>query len=395
MLDPSGSSANSTHNLCNYLAEAGCDVQVHTAPHWLRVIEGGARVEYDLQITFYRGTQLRSYEASNFAARSLWRAVRILQHVKAMSTICFRARNFDLVHTQILPLPVLDWLFIRMLSRSIPLVCTVHELVPHSAKMRGLARIALKSIYRRASTLFVFADFTRDRLIDQYGISAEKVVKVRHGNSEHMLEVSKAANGKPASDPVILFLGGIRKDKGLDVLIEAAGYLRDWTPRFKVRVVGVPGFNLLDLQKRISELDLSEMIDFQLGFIPENAFATILKNATVVALPYRQIEQSGIAIAACTFGKAIVATRCGGLEELITEAENGLLVPVDNPLALAQALATVLNNHTQRALWEKRSKAYAEGVLSWKPIAEKTIVGYQAAILRFATHNRRSEPVYQ
>jgi hypothetical protein len=54
------------------------------------------------------------------------------------------------------------------------------------------------------------------------------------------------------------------------------------------------------------------VVDFRLGYLAEQAFADYVSRATVVALPYRRIEQSGVAIAACTFGKAIVATRCGG-----------------------------------------------------------------------------------
>jgi len=64
MLDPSGSSVNSTHNLCNYLTELGCDVHVYTAPHWLWVAGDCSTLSYPVNIAFYRGTQTKSYAAN-------------------------------------------------------------------------------------------------------------------------------------------------------------------------------------------------------------------------------------------------------------------------------------------------------------------------------------------
>lgn len=384
MLDPSGSSVNSTHNLCNHLARLNCDIQVFTSPHWLRITGNEPGGAYRKQIMFSRGTQLRSYGARTVVSKLFWRVFRLAQHVFAMLKVCSIAKQFDLVHTQILPVPVFDFFCLWFISRRTPVISTVHELVPHGSKFRKMTGLAFKKLYRLASVLFVFADCTREKLIHECGIAPGKIVKIPHGNAEHMLGYEADPEGDSSASPNVLFIGGIRPDKGLDVLIESAAILRTKFPDFKIRVAGTPGVDMTLIHKLIADLKLENFVELNLGFVPEPKFANYLRAATVVALPYRRIEQSGIAAAACTFGKAMVATRCGGLEELITEAGNGLLVPIDDPSAFADALFVLLSDPDKRKAYEMRSRIYAEQNLSWSSIAAKTVTAYEGTLNRRA-----------
>lgn len=381
VLDPSGSSVHVTHNLCNHLAELGCDVQVFTAPHWLRAMARCPASAYRTHIVFYRGTQFRSYETRALVSGRFWRLLRLAQHARTLVKLCALSRDFDVVHTQILPVPLLDYLCLWLISRHTPVVCTVHELVPHNSRFRRITGILFKAIYHRASLLFVYTDFTRNRLIQLLGIAPEKIVNVPHGNIEHMLALVPPRNVEDQR-PLILFIGSVRLDKGLDTLIRAASQLRRRMVDFKVLIAGAPGFDVAALRDSVAALGIQHQVEFRFGYMPEEKFVEHLCRATVVALPYKRVEQSGVAIAACTLGKAIVATRCGGVEELITEAGNGVLVPVDDAGALADALEEVLLDESKRRQFELRSRQYAAEALSWGPIAEKTLAGYRTAIER-------------
>ncbi len=377
LLDPAGSSCQVTHNLANHLSQRGCDVQVYTAPYWLRATDG-CSTTYGVQAIFYRGTQFRSYEAKTMVARLGWRALRLVQHVWALGIVWKDARRFDVVHTQILSVPPLDYLCLRAIGRRTPVVCTVHELVPHSARFRRWNSMVFRAVYRKAARLFAFTECTRRKLVHDFGVPAGKVLMIPHGSLEHLLGLRKeAASAEHASAPIIHFIGGIRRDKGLEVLIEAAGHLKRRGLRFKIQIAGAPGFDLSEIRNLVGELGLEEVVDFRLGYLPESEFADCLSRATIVALPYRRIEQSGVAIAACTFGKAIVATRCGGVEELVTEAQNGVLVPIDDAAAFGEALASLLLDDEKRKLCELHSRQYAREVLSWDAIAAKTISAYR------------------
>lgn len=292
------------------------------------------------------------------------------------------------MHTQILPVPAVDYCFLRIIAARTPVVCTVHELVPHSAKYRRLAGACFAAIYRRADFVFAFTEYTRQRLI-QLGVEAEKIMKIPHGNLEHLLSHVSAREARtPQKLPIVLSIGGIRHDKGIDTLVEATRYLRDLVPGVRVQIAGTPGFDLSVLHARIKELGIDDIVEFRLGYLSDREFSEHMQNAEVIALPYRRIEQSGVAIAACTFGKAIVGTRCGGLEELVSEAGNGLLVPVDDPAALAQALSMILLSPEKREAFEVRSRAYARNVLGWGSIVSKTLAGYRVALGRPTTRKR-------
>src|SRR5207244_7780699 len=65
-----------THNLCNALVDAGCEVNLFTGPHFGRVSRCWREITYAPRIAFYRRTQLRSYEAGRLT-RPVWRLLRL------------------------------------------------------------------------------------------------------------------------------------------------------------------------------------------------------------------------------------------------------------------------------------------------------------------------------
>ena len=390
LLDPAASSCQVTHNLANHLSDLGCHVHVYTGPHWLRATQGDS-TRYIVRILFYRGTQIRSYDAKSAVLRFIWRVCRLIQHIWGLLVIWNNARHFDIVHTQILSVPPLDYLCLCAIVRHRAVVCTVHELIPHSAWLRRWSAFVFRALYRKADMLFVFTEYTRRKLVQDFGLCPEKVISIPHGSLEHLVSLADTTLERSDSVPVILFIGGIRRDKGLDVLIRAAAHLRSRGLRFTIRVAGIPGFDMTEMRALVAELGLRELVEFRLGYLQEREFAEQLSNATIIALPYRRIEQSGVAIAACTFGKAIVATRCGGLEELVTEAKNGLLVPIDDPNAFADALAALLQDPKKRKLLEEHSRIYARDVLSWNAIAAKTHGAYQCVLQQRKARSDLSE----
>ncbi len=114
------------------------------------------------------------------------------------------------------------------------------------------------------------------------------------------------------------------------------------------------------------------------GYIEEASIPTYFRAATVVALPYTNIDQSGAALTAMSLGTPLVASRIAGLEELITAAECGNLVPVGDPEALATGLETLLADPALRERMARNARYYAETALSWDRIAEATLTTYHA-----------------
>jgi glycosyltransferase involved in cell wall biosynthesis len=77
---------------------------------------------------------------------------------------------------------------------------------------------------------------------------------------------------------------------------------------------------------------------FHLRFIPDAEIATYFAAADVVLAPYRIEAQSGVALTAFHFARPVIASRVGGLPEIVRDGVNGYLIPPEDPDALAAAV---------------------------------------------------------
>jgi teichuronic acid biosynthesis glycosyltransferase TuaC len=155
-----------------------------------------------------------------------------------------------------------------------------------------------------------------------------------------------APQGDEAWDPQrILFVGLIRHVKGLDVLVRALALLRERRPSVKLRVVGATFYPVQEadweeVQRLVSELELGEHVEFA-GQASPPEVAAAMRASAVLALPSRREAFPAVLLEALASGTPVVATRCGGPEEVVT-SEVGRLVPPEDPGALAAALDEML-----------------------------------------------------
>lgn len=143
----------------------------------------------------------------------------------------------------------------------------------------------------------------------------------------------------------ILFAGIIRRVKGFDVLLQALSRLRARGVDAHLQVVGDP---IYPGYRRDAERDLALME--RLGMTPwvefvgqrdEHGVAEAMRRASVVAVPSRRESFSSVTAEALACGTPVVATRCGGPEEIL-RPDTGLVVDPESPDSLASALERVL-----------------------------------------------------
>ena len=113
-----------------------------------------------------------------------------------------------------------------------------------------------------------------------------------------------------------------------------------------------------------------------------NAYACALAEAAGL----RAESFGSVLVEALACGTPVVATRCGGPEDIVTEAV-GMLVPKEDSEALADAFQAVLD-HPER-YDPARLRAYAVESFSWERIARQTVALYQEAVARFRGENAR------
>jgi glycosyltransferase involved in cell wall biosynthesis len=146
--------------------------------------------------------------------------------------------------------------------------------------------------------------------------------------------------------PQILFVGAVRRAKGADVLIEALAQLRRTHPEVRLVLAGEPFYrsyarDFEQILERVRELGLERCVDV-VGPKPPPEIARLMSESALLVVPGRAESFSAVAIEALACGTPVVATRCGGPEEIVTP-ELGRLVPREDPVALAEAMGDVLD----------------------------------------------------
>ncbi len=146
-----------------------------------------------------------------------------------------------------------------------------------------------------------------------------------------------------AQDAVVfLFFGLVRPYKGLDVLLDAARLLpsdRKWL----LVVAGEVWGETAELAARVGDPFWRSRLMWHPQWVPEEESRIWFSAADVMVLPYRKATGSAVAAQALAYGLPLVATRTGGLEEVVEEGVNGLLAEPADVVSLAQALEQLLD----------------------------------------------------
>jgi glycogen(starch) synthase len=152
----------------------------------------------------------------------------------------------------------------------------------------------------------------------------------------------------PLDRPRLVCAGRLVSDKGFDVALAAMASLIERFPTLQMSIVG-DGPARVQLQQQAMDLGLDKAVTF-VGWVDPGQIPTFMKSATIVIMPSRWEEAFGlVALEAALMARPVVASRVGGLPEVVANRETGLLVPKDDSRALAVAVAFLLN-HPERAI---------------------------------------------
>jgi len=202
----------------------------------------------------------------------------------------------------------------------------------------ALAVVALEAlipaVYRRARFLAISSS-TRDDLVAR-GIPGARVAVVECGLDHERYRVDPAV-GKNAR-PTILFVGRVRRYKGLDGLVRALPAVRARVPDARLVVVG-DGSLRRALEAQARELSITSSVIFT-GFRTD--VARLIDAMDVLALPSLYEGMPLTAIEAAAMARPVVATAVDGTPEVVEHGVTGLLVPPVNAAALSAALFTLL-----------------------------------------------------
>ena len=184
-------------------------------------------------------------------------------------------------------------------------------------------------------------------------------------------------NGSARNADQILFVGWPNYNKGVDLLLEAMKLLVEAGEPGRLLVVGESQYRNTRLQEeRLKAYSHSLGLDDRVAFVgrkPHHEVAALMAESAVVVLPSRAESFGAVLVEALACGTPVVATRCGGPEDIVID-EVGALVPPEDPAALAGAIRSVL--HRPDRYDSARLREYAVRRFGWSHIVDQVHDAY-------------------
>jgi len=257
---------------------------------------------------------------------------------------------------------------LRALSPRTRRVLLCHNVADHEP--RALQRFFTLGAFLAADAFVVHAESDRDRLSRR--VPGRPVAVLPHPVVEGVRADREDARRKfGIASPLVLFLGLVRRYKGVELLLDAAPRIVAETGA-TIAVVGEVFPEARSLERRWKGSSVRESIRWRDEYVPEEEMSLWLAACDAVVLPYRYVSGSGIAARAIAARRPMVAAAVGGLVETVQPGSTGELFTPADPDALAAAVSRVLDHGVayyepglaaaaERASWP----AYVDGLLAF------------------------------
>lgn len=217
----------------------------------------------------------------------------------------------------------------------------------------------------------------------------EEVVWIPSGADMHKYapssgkrEEARKLLGYSAKDRVVLFFSRAVMVRGMDTLIEACERIQKEVRGLRLVFFVLPDVDEGRLRKKIEHSSMRDQISLYVGRNPKMPLA--LQAADVCVFPFRTTgcipEQPLTLLEAMASEKAVISTTVGSIPEIVTHGVSGLLVPPNNPDALAKELVHVLTNETFRKQIEQGARKAIQTGYDWDRITTETLHVYERAI---------------
>jgi glycosyltransferase involved in cell wall biosynthesis len=272
--------------------------------------------------------------------------------VRALRSL-YKKYSPDLIHIHGYKAALVGMVARSTMMRRAPVIITMHNYPSYNASSgmkRRLGRCTLRWLARRACRIISVSNDLKDHLIEQEGISPDKVSTIHNGidaralvRSDRTDEIAtfKSEHGMPEDSPVIGTIGRMVPVKGFDVLLGAFRQVSDKLPDARLVIVG-HGPDEDRLKKLSGSLGIDDKVVFP-GFIRD---ADMLFQLFDVFVFSSIREPFGIVLLeAMAHGVPIVASNSGGAPEIIEDGKSGLLIDPQKAGDMAMAIDRSLTDY--------------------------------------------------
>lgn len=313
-----------------------------------------------------------------------WRYLALFDSARFYDAILRALSGYDVCHEHNSVLSLGAALACERMN--IPYIITVDadpilELEVQGVPLRGLQSVLAhweaRQTYRIARRVLCLSEATRKRLIEYWKVPADKIVVLPlaadvdlFGQQFDIHEVRRSLGF--GDEPVIGFVGSFQMWHGLEDLIAGFAQVRENFPRARLLLVG-DGPERRRMEDRARELNLDGAVTFtgRVGYRDIPRYLAVMDVATA---PYPRLGQemwfSPLKLYEyMAAGKAIVATRCGQIAEVIQDGTTGLLADPGDIATFAHAVCRVIADPNLRCMLGANARRQAKDRHSWSHLA--------------------------
>jgi glycosyltransferase involved in cell wall biosynthesis len=226
-----------------------------------------------------------------------------------------------------------------------------------SSPFKKILAFLLKVVFLKSHAILVISKSVKSELVDVYKIDPKKICLYKYKIS-NIFNPSVPKSLKPIlnpAGPIVLAVSRIDPGKGLHYLVEASKTIVEKIPNVRIVIKGSVGSNAslpeknyeIELKRLIRKYHLQEHIKI-LAFSPNSEIPRYMSASDVIVLPSISEGLGVVILEALATGVPVVASRVGGVPDVLMSGTNGLMVEPKDANGLAQAILKILTDDKLR-----------------------------------------------
>jgi glycosyltransferase involved in cell wall biosynthesis len=246
----------------------------------------------------------------------------------------------------------------------VPVVTTYHGKISSSPNLRLPTKIKLLIVSMLSTKVVAVSDYLKSELHRLAKFPEKKIATIHNGvtarqpNPGFDALVKRKELGILKDEFVVGNVANMRADKGYEYFIKAAALIHAQIPQTKFLVIGEEQSDIKTMM--IKEMEKSNLINSVLFLGFREDIVDLLNILDVFMLSSTSEGLSIATIEAMAAGAPVVATRCGGPDEIIIDSENGFLVPIKDEQSLASKALYLLHNRDIAAKMAEKAKLHVK-----------------------------------
>lgn len=241
---------------------------------------------------------------------------------------------------------------------------------------RSVGEVITAFCCHSADLIFCLSEFSKRDISRAYRILLSKIA-VTYAGVDSTFTAQTSQRDRSDNEPFsLLFCGrldGPHEQKGVDILLRSLSLVLRHQ-KVVLNIIGT-GPRLTQYQALAERLGVSEKVRF-LGFVEHEEMPRHYQQADLFVLPSRR-ESFGLVLAeAMACGLPVVATTAGAIPEVVEDGVTGVLVPPDDPEALASAVVSLLSNRPRMQAMGTAGAQRVRQRFTWDKVAQRVVEGY-------------------